>query len=151
MKQPCILAWKIPWTVETGGLQSIWVTRVGHNWATEQACTHLQDEKSHRDRNRRRKPYDDWGRDRSFASCKPRNTKDREFPFGLVVRIWCFHCRGLGSLDPSLETVRHVVQCSQNIKTNNHSPSKKKKTSPRIYSNDQQLGRGKERSPRAFR
>ena len=30
-----ILAWEIPWTVETGGLQ-----RVGHNWAIEYAHTH---------------------------------------------------------------------------------------------------------------
>ena len=50
---------------------------------TEQARMHLQDEKSHRDRNRR-KPSDDRGRDWSFASCKPRNTKDREFPEGRI-------------------------------------------------------------------
>ena len=30
-----ILAWKIPWTEEPGGLQSMGVQRVGHNWATE--------------------------------------------------------------------------------------------------------------------
>ena len=28
-----ILAWKIPWTVETGRLQSMELQRVGHNWA----------------------------------------------------------------------------------------------------------------------
>ena len=115
---------------------------------TEQACMRLQDEESHRDRNRR-KPCDDRGTDQSFASSKPRNTKDPEFPDGLVVRIWCFHCRGLGSLDPWLETVGHAVQCSQNIKTNTCPPPKK--NPPRIYSNDQQLGRGKVRFPRAFR
>ena len=32
-----ILAWRIPWTEEPGGLQSTWSQRVGHNWATEQA------------------------------------------------------------------------------------------------------------------
>ena len=32
---PCILAWRIPWTEEPGGLQSIWLQRVGFNWATE--------------------------------------------------------------------------------------------------------------------
>ena len=26
-----ILAWKIPWTEEPGGLQSMWVQRVGHD------------------------------------------------------------------------------------------------------------------------
>ena len=30
-----ILAWKIPLTVESGGPQSKWSQRVGHNWATE--------------------------------------------------------------------------------------------------------------------
>ena len=119
------------------------------NWAGTHSFTRWEEPQ----RQKQKKKAIWWLRQRwSFASCKPRNTKDPEFPFGLVVRIWCFHCRGLGSLDPSLETVRHVVQCSQNIKTN-HSPTKKKKkkTSPRIYSNDQQLGKGKERSPRAFR
>ena len=31
-----ILAWKIPWTQEQGGLQSMGLQRVGHNLATEQ-------------------------------------------------------------------------------------------------------------------
>ena len=30
-----ILAWRIPWTGEPGGLQSIGLQRVGHNWVTE--------------------------------------------------------------------------------------------------------------------
>ena len=30
-----ILAWRIPWTEESGGLQSMGSQRVGHNWATE--------------------------------------------------------------------------------------------------------------------
>ena len=29
-----ILAWRIPWTEEPGGLQSMESQRVGHNWAT---------------------------------------------------------------------------------------------------------------------
>ena len=28
------LAWKIPWTEESGGLHSMGSLRVGHNWAT---------------------------------------------------------------------------------------------------------------------
>ena len=32
-----ILAWKIPWTEEPGGLQSMGLQRVGHDWA----CTHM--------------------------------------------------------------------------------------------------------------
>ena len=30
----CILAWKIPWREEPGGLQSMGSQRIGHNWAT---------------------------------------------------------------------------------------------------------------------
>ena len=30
---PVILAWEIPWTEEPGGLQSVGLQRVGHNWA----------------------------------------------------------------------------------------------------------------------
>ena len=28
-----ILAWRIPWTEEPGGLQSMWLKRAGHDWA----------------------------------------------------------------------------------------------------------------------
>ena len=35
-----ILAWRIPWTEESGGLQSMGSQRVGHDWANE--CTHTQ-------------------------------------------------------------------------------------------------------------
>ena len=34
-----ILAWRIPWTEEPGGLQSMGSQRVGHGW-TDWACTH---------------------------------------------------------------------------------------------------------------
>ena len=29
-----ILAWRIPWTEEPGGLQSMGLQRIGHDWAT---------------------------------------------------------------------------------------------------------------------
>ena len=32
--QSSILAWRIPWTEEPGGLQSIGLQRVGHDWVT---------------------------------------------------------------------------------------------------------------------
>ena len=32
-----IIAWKIPWTEETGGLQSMGSQRVRHNWETDHA------------------------------------------------------------------------------------------------------------------
>ena len=31
-----ILAWKIPWKEEPGGLQSMGLQRIGHDWATKQ-------------------------------------------------------------------------------------------------------------------
>ena len=34
-----ILAWKIPWTEETGGLQSMWSQRVGHNLVIEHSSS----------------------------------------------------------------------------------------------------------------
>ena len=39
-----ILSWKIPWTEESGGLQSMGSQRVGHDLATEQHVyyTHVQ-------------------------------------------------------------------------------------------------------------
>ena len=52
----CILAWRIPWAEEPGGLQSVGSQRVGHDWAnntntlynknkvfTVDGCTHLFD------------------------------------------------------------------------------------------------------------
>ena len=37
-----ILAWKIPWTEEPGGLQSMGSQRVGHERLAEHACTPLK-------------------------------------------------------------------------------------------------------------
>ena len=33
-----ILAWKIPRTEKPGGLQSMWLQRVGHDWVTAHIC-----------------------------------------------------------------------------------------------------------------
>ena len=35
-----ILAWKVPWGEEPGGLQSMGSQRVGHDWATKHTCAH---------------------------------------------------------------------------------------------------------------
>ena len=35
-----ILSWKIPWTEEPGGLQSMGSQRVGHDWAAKYTHTH---------------------------------------------------------------------------------------------------------------
>ena len=37
------LAWRIPWTEELGGLQSMGSERVGHDWS-DLACTHYVQE-----------------------------------------------------------------------------------------------------------
>ena len=36
-----ILAWRIPWTEESGGLQSMGSQRVGHDWVTKQTVNDL--------------------------------------------------------------------------------------------------------------
>ena len=36
-----ILAWRLPWTEEPGGLQSVGSQTVGHDWATEPDWTEL--------------------------------------------------------------------------------------------------------------
>ena len=36
---PSILAWRIPWTEEPGGLQSMELQRVRHDWAAKQQQT----------------------------------------------------------------------------------------------------------------
>ena len=36
-----VLAWRIPWAEEPGGLQSIGSQRVEHGWGTEHACPQL--------------------------------------------------------------------------------------------------------------
>ena len=36
-----ILAWRVPWTEEPGGLQSVGSQRVGHNWATNTFTFHF--------------------------------------------------------------------------------------------------------------
>ena len=38
-KHSSILAWEIPWTGEPGELQSTGSQRIGHDLATEHACT----------------------------------------------------------------------------------------------------------------
>ena len=36
-----IIAWRIPWTEESGGLQSMGLQRVRHDSVTERACIHI--------------------------------------------------------------------------------------------------------------
>ena len=39
------LAWKLPWTEEPGGLQSMWAHRVGHDWSDLSAAAAVDAEK----------------------------------------------------------------------------------------------------------
>ena len=36
-----ILAWRIPWTEEPGGLQSMWSQSIGYDWATNSFTSQL--------------------------------------------------------------------------------------------------------------
>ena len=36
-----ILAWRIPWTEEPGGLQSVGLQRAGHNWGTNTSLSYI--------------------------------------------------------------------------------------------------------------
>ena len=38
-----ILAWRIPWTEEPGGLQSMRLQRVGYNWVAKHTHTYLHE------------------------------------------------------------------------------------------------------------
>ena len=42
-----VLAWRIPWTEEPGGLQSMGPQKVGHNCATESAHVHARHTHTH--------------------------------------------------------------------------------------------------------
>ena len=37
-----VLAWRIPWTEDLGGLQSMGSQRVGHNWVTSHVTHHIK-------------------------------------------------------------------------------------------------------------
>ena len=52
-----ITAWRIPWTEEPDGLQSIGSQRVGHNWS-DLAHTHTQDVTSGVSEDKRESLYD---------------------------------------------------------------------------------------------
>ena len=42
-----ILAWRIPWTEEPGGLRSMWLQRIRHGWATSKHSTQYTREKNY--------------------------------------------------------------------------------------------------------
>ena len=53
-----------------------------------------------------------------------------KFPGCLVVRIWCFHCDGLGSILGRATEILKAAQCSQN---NNNHLNKCKSWNPKVF------------------
>ena len=96
-----ILVWRIPWSDEPGGLLSMGLQRVGHDWSDfTHACMHVL---SAGDRMMGKinrisalealtvfRGWETANRQRN----KARKCKWRQFPGGAVVRTLCFHCRG---------------------------------------------------------
>ena len=66
----CILAWKIPWPEDPGGLQFMGSQRVGHDWTrTSPVLTGVRTQRDWQ----RRKPCEDIGRNCTY---EPRSDKD---------------------------------------------------------------------------
>ena len=77
--QSSTVAWEIPWTKEPGRLQLLGSQRVGHTWATEQACTHTHTHIPW-------KVPNTTGRFRSMSNCYNQETfMIRKL---LILRIW---------------------------------------------------------------
>ena len=83
-----ILAWRIPWTKEPCGLQSIGSQRVGHDWSDLVCtCTHKETQGTW------------WSWPRILCS---KTTAPSNFPTGPVVKTPCFQCRVYGSMQGSI-------------------------------------------------
>ena len=61
-----IFAWRIPWTEEPGGLQSMGSQRVGHNWLTQ---THTHTQNLHRKTRGCHPHHLDWAGSARFLHC----------------------------------------------------------------------------------
>ena len=59
-----------------------------------------------------------------------KSPKTREFPGGLLVRIWCFHCCGLGSIPGWGTEIPQAVWCAPPPKKNQN--QNQKKTEPKL-------------------
>lgn len=108
-----ILAWKIcgQWSLEgysPYGSQEL--------ETTEQACMHFHKMRRVTETGTEGESHVMTGQRLEFSSCKPRNTKDQRGPDGLVVRIWCFHWRGLVHWTLVGGTVKHTVPSAAKYK-----------------------------------
>ena len=90
-----ILAWDIPWTEESGGLQFMGMQRVGHNLGTN-TFTFREDEKMLLVLTLPTK-------------CFYRQKRDQDFPGGSVVRTWCFHFKDAGSIPGGGTKIAHAA------------------------------------------
>ena len=116
-------AWKIPWTEEPDGLQSMGSLRVGYDWATSLSflCTGegngnpLQCSCLENPRDGRTWWSAVYGVTQSQTRLKWLSSKD--FPGTPVVKTHLFHCKGEGRFDPYLgTTIPHATQCSKKKK-----------------------------------
>ena len=114
---PQIFAWRIPWTEEPGGLQSIGSQRVRHDWATK----HVLSPKSHKDSHVKFQFYMWVGK---VLDSLVRSTGEffhsgsHTIPvfvcicfsaLGLRCRVFCLHCGIQGRLTEAVELL--VVAC----------------------------------------
>ena len=82
---PSVLAWRIPWTEEPDGLQSMGSQRVGHDWATH---THTH---THRLCGQKGVVFDN---SHSFKHKKTVIKREEGKETGLwvlLIEVWCFH------------------------------------------------------------
>ena len=91
-----ILAWRIPWTEESGGLQSLELKRVGYNWATKHACTQSCKKDVLTRTTLLSQPQYILTPQRQHISPKSQNIINVcwEFLGSSLFRTLCFYCRG---------------------------------------------------------
>ena len=77
-----ILPWRISWTEEPGGLQSMWLQRVGHNLATKQQYSGISI--WHLICTQDRKMWGEWLWKRIDLECQLTHSQDCPYPSKLV-------------------------------------------------------------------
>ena len=130
-----VLAWKIPWTEEPGGLQSMGLLRVGHNWVTSLSLfTFMHWRRKWQPTPgflpRESQGWGSWsaaiyGVARSQTQLKRLSSSSSnkkcyftDTPGGPVVKTLYFHCRGMGSIPGQVTQLPHTVHRGKKIKVN---------------------------------
>ena len=96
-----ILAWKIPWTEDPGGLQSMGPQRVGHDWATEHTSLMIKGMQSKTTLKYLLKPM-------KIATIKKKKMK-LGLPFGPVVKTPSFYAGGTGLIPGKGTKIPHAT------------------------------------------